>query len=251
MRASGRVLTQPTGDRVRVRVPFRFVVAQPAAIDLLLHPRVVNRELLDRLGVDPIRATVAHGSDGDAAAIPGGTEKRARRRAAASRARPWHLHHRVECGGDGGAHRAHVVGVAVVECVAQDAGASSRGRLRSIGRGRRRRHAVAHDREHALTVDDVVAAGAAVTRLPLPKEQQARLTASVLTAALALVTDGAPAGSGTDGSAPVVLGYSLTERDVRLGLETTYRRLALQSPAGAERIALVDRANDLRPRTVL
>ena len=37
---------------------------------------------------------------------------------------------------------------------------------------------------------------------------------------------------------------------MRLGLESTYRKLALQSPAGAERIALVDQANQLRPRTV-
>ena len=103
----------------------------------------------------------------------------------------------------------------------------------------------------ALTVDDVVAAGAAVARLPLSKEQQARLTARVLSAALALLVDGAPAGNGADGAAPVVLGCPLTERDVRLGLESTYRRLALQSPAGAERIALVDRANELRPRTVV
>jgi serine/threonine-protein kinase PknG len=103
----------------------------------------------------------------------------------------------------------------------------------------------------ALTVDDVVAAGSAVARLPLPKEQQARLTASVLTAALVLVTDGTVDGNGTVGSPPVVMGYAFDERDVRLGLETTYRRLALQSPAGAERIALVDRANELRPRTVL
>jgi len=66
-----------------------------------------------------------------------------------------------------------------------------------------------------------------------------------------LVTDGVLADDGTDGSAPVVLGWPLTERDVRLGLETTFRRLALQAPAGAERIALVDRANQLRPRTVL
>ena len=50
----------------------------------------------------------------------------------------------------------------------------------------------------ALTVVDVVAAGAAVARLPLPKEQQARLTASVLGAALVLVADGAPAGNGND-----------------------------------------------------
>jgi serine/threonine-protein kinase PknG len=103
----------------------------------------------------------------------------------------------------------------------------------------------------SLTVDDIVAAGDAVARLPLPKEQQARLTASVLTAALALVADGTAASNGNVGSPPIVLGYSLTEHDVRLGLETTYRRLALQSPAGADRIALVDRANELRPRSVL
>src|SRR5262249_18922775 len=81
-----------------------------------------------------------------------------------------------------------------------------------------------------LTVDDVVAAGAAVARLPLPKEQQARLTASVLSAALVLVDGDSPTTDGADGAPPVVLGYALTERDVRLGLEATYRRLALQSP---------------------
>jgi len=101
----------------------------------------------------------------------------------------------------------------------------------------------------SVSVGDVVAAGAVVERLPLAKEQQARLTASVLIAALELVQDAPPNGGGSD--IPVVLGYSLTEHEVRLGLEATYRRLALQSPAGAERIALVDQANQLRPRTVL
>ena len=50
----------------------------------------------------------------------------------------------------------------------------------------------------------------------------------VLGAALVLVADGAPAGNGADSAPPVVLGYPLTERDVRLGLETTYRRLVIQ-----------------------
>ena len=102
-----------------------------------------------------------------------------------------------------------------------------------------------------LSVDDVVAAAAVVARLPLPKEQQARLTAGVLTAALGLVQDTPPTGHGVDDAVPVVLGCPLTEHDVRIGLETTYRLLALQSPAGADRIAMVDLANQLRPRSVL
>jgi serine/threonine-protein kinase PknG len=52
-------------------------------------------------------------------------------------------------------------------------------------------------------------------------------------------------------TAPTVLGCPFTEQGIRLGLESTFRRLALQSPVGAERIALVDTANELRPRTVL
>jgi serine/threonine-protein kinase PknG len=101
-----------------------------------------------------------------------------------------------------------------------------------------------------LTVDDVVAAGSVVDRLTLPKEVHARLTAGVLAAALTVVerTNGnAP----DPASAPTVLGCPLTEQGIRLGLESTYRRWALQSPAGAERIALVDRANELRPRTLV
>jgi serine/threonine-protein kinase PknG len=100
-----------------------------------------------------------------------------------------------------------------------------------------------------LTFDDVVAAGSVLDHLTLPKEVHARLTAGVLTAALTVVEQ-------SNGNAPAstdrtVLGCPFTEQGIRLGLESTYRRLALQSPVGAERIALVDRANELRPRTVL
>ena len=80
---------------------------------------------------------------------------------------------------------------------------------------------------HRSTVDEVVAAGGVIALLPLPREQQARLTARVLTAALELVADDGSAGNG---SAPVVLGYPLTETDVRLGLESTYRKLARSRP---------------------
>jgi serine/threonine-protein kinase PknG len=102
----------------------------------------------------------------------------------------------------------------------------------------------------ALTVDDVVAAGAVVDGLHLPKEVHARLSAAVLTAALALVEH--MNGAAPDAAAgPTVLGCPFTEPGIRAGLESTYRRLALQAPIGAERIALVDRANELRPRTLV
>ena len=83
----------------------------------------------------------------------------------------------------------------------------------------------------------------------MSKEIHARLSAGVLSAALVLVDS--TAGSIDGASAPTVLGCPFTEQGIRLGLESTYRRLALQSPIGAERIALVDTANELRPRTVL
>ena len=98
--------------------------------------------------VDPVGAAVAHRADGDAAAVPGGAEERARGRAAAAGAGPRNLHHRVEGGRDRRPHRAHAIGIAVVEGVAQHRGAGGRGDARRVGGGGRRRHAVAHDREH-------------------------------------------------------------------------------------------------------
>ncbi len=38
---------------------------------------------------------------------------------------------------------------------------------------------------------------------------------------------------------------------MRRGLEETYRALARRSDPGEERIALVDRANQVRPRTLV
>ncbi len=54
----------------------------------------------------------------------------------------------------------------------------------------------------------------------------------------------------TGGAPTTVLGRPLTEPDVRLGLEDAYRALAQRAPDGAERIALVDQANAVRPRTL-
>jgi serine/threonine-protein kinase PknG len=92
---------------------------------------------------------------------------------------------------------------------------------------------------------DVVAAGAVVAHLPQRSEARARLTAEVFRAALDVVRV-----NGTAGTPPTVLGRPLTEEDVRLGLEDAYRTLARLAPNGADRIALVDRANHVRPRTL-
>ena len=46
-----------------------------------------------------------------------------------------------------------------------------------------------------------------------------------------------------------ILGCALTEKDLRLGLERCYRSLARLSSSADQRIALVDRANAVRPVT--
>jgi len=46
------------------------------------------------------------------------------------------------------------------------------------------------------------------------------------------------------------LGCALTDRELRLGLETRYRALARRATTKAHRIQLVDRANAIRPRTL-
>jgi serine/threonine-protein kinase PknG len=99
--------------------------------------------------------------------------------------------------------------------------------------------------EGALTVGDVASAGAVVDRLRIGPDLRAELSADVLEAALPLVADG-QADSGL-----TVLGYPMHEDGVRTGLEQTYRALARLAPTGAERIELVDRANEVRPRTLV
>jgi serine/threonine-protein kinase PknG len=50
-------------------------------------------------------------------------------------------------------------------------------------------------------------------------------------------------------AAKKVFGVALTDSDIRLGLEDSLRQLARSAPSSAQRIALVDRANAVRPRT--
>jgi serine/threonine-protein kinase PknG len=103
----------------------------------------------------------------------------------------------------------------------------------------------ANERDGSPTLDDVLAAGSILGELPVESEQRVRLTAELLERALGL----AQRGNLVDDGHTSLLGHRLVERDLRFGLEHSYRALAGRTASGADRIRLVDRANDVRPRT--
>ena len=96
----------------------------------------------------------------------------------------------------------------------------------------------------AGATDELLTAGAILASLPIRGGERARLEAEVLEAALGLVQRGSISGDGNN-----LLGCRLLERDLRLGVERSYRELARWAASSAERIQLVDRANQVRPRT--
>ena len=96
-----------------------------------------------------------------------------------------------------------------------------------------------------LATDELLTAGAILASLPIRGGERARLEAELLEAALALVQRGSTFGD----EQASLLGYRLLERDLRLGVERSYRELARWAASSAERIQLVDRANQVRPRT--
>jgi serine/threonine-protein kinase PknG len=100
------------------------------------------------------------------------------------------------------------------------------------------------DGQAGLTPGDLQAAGARLGQLTLDAQRQQQLTAEVLQSALGTALTG-PAGGGQ------LLGCELTERALRFGLERSYRALARLAPDQGRRIELVDRANEIRPRTWL
>jgi serine/threonine-protein kinase PknG len=91
--------------------------------------------------------------------------------------------------------------------------------------------------------EDVVAAALIVDRFPPGDPARRRLSILTLEHALAVVQ--------RDGDGPgVVLGCELTENSLRIGLEATYRDAARHALDPDARIELVDRANQVRPRTI-
>jgi serine/threonine-protein kinase PknG len=93
--------------------------------------------------------------------------------------------------------------------------------------------------------DELLSAGTALETLPVGGEQRARLQVELLEAALDLVGRG---GVYDDGRASL-LGNRFLERDLRFAAERSYRELARWASRNSERIQLVDRANEVRPRT--
>jgi serine/threonine-protein kinase PknG len=96
-------------------------------------------------------------------------------------------------------------------------------------------------------IAELTRACAAVDHLSLDRQQRANLVRDLLETALYLISSGhLPPDPGVS-----ILGEPMTEQRLRLGLERAYRALARLAPTTAERIALVDLANQVRPRTLV
>jgi serine/threonine-protein kinase PknG len=93
---------------------------------------------------------------------------------------------------------------------------------------------------------DHVRAGERLDRIGLDSESADRLASRVLEAALAWLRAGGAAPGGQR-----LLGGDFTEEGVRTNLERRYRALAHRSGLTSERHELIDRANSLRPVTLL
>ncbi len=121
--------------------------------------------------------------------------------------------------------------------------------------------ALLDERPGPRTESGLLDASARLTRLKLDPGRQARLAVELFTAALDWL--GVPVSRGTAGrpaNLPVpaprtgtgqLLGQPLTERGLRLGLERALRALATLERDALTRYALVDRANAVRPRTLV
>jgi serine/threonine-protein kinase PknG len=98
-------------------------------------------------------------------------------------------------------------------------------------------------RTAGLSEQDLVLAGGQLASLELDDARRASASRELLESAYEWVRNGPNGSSGT------VLGCRLVEEDLRRGLERCYRTLARQAGTRRERIALVDHANRVRPRT--
>jgi len=94
-------------------------------------------------------------------------------------------------------------------------------------------------------LDELLIAGSILEALPVAGEQRDRLTADLLETALRVTLTG----TASDDGRTSLLGHRVVERDLRLGLESSYRALARRATSRAERIRQVDEANRVRPRT--
>src|SRR5262249_14603627 len=94
------------------------------------------------------------------------------------------------------------------------------------------------------TTSELEKASTTIEALLLEGKEKFHIVRDVLQCAVALLVDNHVRPDKTK-----VLGHELTEPDVRRGLEDAYRHLARLTDDRAERIALVDLANQVRPKT--
>jgi serine/threonine-protein kinase PknG len=97
-----------------------------------------------------------------------------------------------------------------------------------------------------LSQSELVAAADRLAQLKLDAQRLSALRAEVLERALDWVRTNPPPPASV-----LVLGCRLAEADLRFGLERTYRTLARLADSQPDRIAMVDRANAIRPRTLV
>jgi len=102
-----------------------------------------------------------------------------------------------------------------------------------------------HAGQSGVSAGDLREAAGRLERLTLDAARQQHLTTEVLGAALDTVTAGQAVGDSR------LLGREPAEYPLRSGLEQSYRALARLAPGQSRRIELVDRANEVRPRTWL
>jgi serine/threonine-protein kinase PknG len=98
-------------------------------------------------------------------------------------------------------------------------------------------------------IEDLAAASVVAETLALEAVGKLTLTTQILTAAVEQVS-ASPAVAGQPPKDLRIMGRPVEERQLRLGLESTLRDLA-RFMAEEERIRLVDRANQVRPRTII
>ena len=98
----------------------------------------------------------------------------------------------------------------------------------------------------AVTAADIATANATVDRLLLDPQTRAELQTEVLQAALIGLQNNSLADP-----ALRVFGHEVSEADLRLGLERAYRERARAVTDPAERVRLVDLANQARPLTLI
>jgi serine/threonine-protein kinase PknG len=96
-------------------------------------------------------------------------------------------------------------------------------------------------------VEDALQAATIIESTSLERHTQALLSARVMESLLQAVCTGQHRAA----DASSVFGRSITEPELRSGLEATYRALARSAGSRRERLQLVDRANRVRPRSWL